>query len=108
MAYKVIWTEEALSDIEKIAEYIEKDSPFHASLVVTKIFALSDLIVTFPFSGRVVPEEYNNHIREHFVYSYRVIYEVYDEQIAVIAVVHGKQSSSSLSKRKRKRRIKKI
>jgi toxin ParE1/3/4 len=108
MAYQVIWTEEALSDIEKIAEYIEKDSPFHASLVVTKIFELSELIISFPFSGRVVPEEYNHQIREHFVYSYRVIYEIDDEQIAVIAVVHGKQLNSSLSKRKRKRRIKKI
>ena len=31
MGYKVIWTKEALADIEAIAEYIEKDSFFYAS-----------------------------------------------------------------------------
>ena len=30
MDYKVIWTEEALTDIESIAKYIEKNSFFYA------------------------------------------------------------------------------
>ena len=57
-----------------------------------KIFELENIIITFPLSGRIVPEENNEKIREHFVFSYRVIYEILNNNhIAVIAVIHGKQ-----------------
>ena len=51
MDYKVIWTAEALTDLESIAQYIEKDSFFYASSVVSKIIDMSKLIATFPLSG---------------------------------------------------------
>jgi plasmid stabilization system protein ParE len=91
MGYKVIWTKEALADIEAIAEYIEKDSFFYASSVVSKILDVAKFISTFPFSGRVVPEENNEVVREHFVYSYRVIYEIRKDTVYILAVVHGKR-----------------
>ena len=75
MDYKVVWTEAALTDIESIARYIEKDSFFYASSVVSKILDTSKLISTFPLSGRVIPEEENELVREHFIYNYRMIYE---------------------------------
>jgi len=90
MDYKVIWTDEALEDIEKIAEYIEKDSHYYASSVVTKILNTTRNLSTFPYSGRILPEEENDNVREHFVYSYRVIYEIINSLIYVLAVVHGK------------------
>jgi plasmid stabilization system protein ParE len=36
VALSIIWSEEALEDIEFIASYIEKDSPVYASSVVSK------------------------------------------------------------------------
>jgi len=59
MAYKVVWPLEALNDIQGIAEYIERDSHAYASSVATKILEKARLLETFPFSGRVVPEEMN-------------------------------------------------
>ena len=50
MDYKVIWTNEALIDVEKIVEYIEKDSFFYASSVVTKIINITRLLKSFPFN----------------------------------------------------------
>ena len=52
MDYKVIWTAKALTDVEALAQYIEKDSFFYASSVVSKIIDTS-LIVTFPLSCRM-------------------------------------------------------
>jgi plasmid stabilization system protein ParE len=72
MDYEVIWTDEALCDVEEIAKYIEKDSFFYASSVVTKIIDTTSLLESFPFAGRIIPEENDESVREHFVYSYRV------------------------------------
>ncbi len=91
MDYKVTWSIEALNDILEIAEYIDRDSHAYASSVVTKILAKAKLIKTLPFSGRIVPEEMNENVREHFVFSYRIIYEIAEDTIYVLAVVHGKR-----------------
>ncbi len=91
MDYKVVWTELALKDVEDIAKYIEKDSFTYASSVVTKIMDTTGYIESFPFAGRVVPEEKNDLLREHFVYSYRVIYEIQNSIIYILSVVHGKR-----------------
>ena len=44
MDYKVIWSDEALRDIEAIAAYIERDSHFYASSVVTRILETTKLL----------------------------------------------------------------
>jgi len=91
MDYKVIWTDEALSDVEEIAKFIEKDSHFYASVVVTNIINTTRNLVSYPFAGSIVPEENNKCLREHFIYSYRVIYEIRKSAIYILAVVHGRR-----------------
>ncbi|MFO1510411.1 MAG: type II toxin-antitoxin system RelE/ParE family toxin [Steroidobacteraceae bacterium] len=48
-------------------------------------------ISQFPQAGRVVPELANPNVRERFVYSYRVIYEVRGDLVEVLTVIHGKR-----------------
>lgn len=91
MAYIVRWSPRALEDVEAIADYIEKDSPFYAKAVVTKIIAISRQLEDFPFSGRIVPEAGDNILREHFVFSYRIIYRIDEMDVTIAAVVHGKR-----------------
>ena len=43
----------------------------------------------FPRRGRVVPEVADNAVRELFVKSYRLIYEIRDNQIVILAFIHG-------------------
>jgi addiction module RelE/StbE family toxin len=89
--YKVIWTKEALSDIEDIANYIEKTSFYYASSVVNKIVSITKKLSLFPYSGRKIPEEKSEKVREYFVYSYRVIYEIEDKNVFILAIIHGKR-----------------
>lgn len=91
MALDVAWSQTALDDIESIAAYIHKDSPFYAKAVIEKLLASSQLIAQFPKIGRVVPEFNHENIRERFVYSYRLIYEIQDSQLSVLTIVHGKR-----------------
>ncbi|MGE0130545.1 MAG: type II toxin-antitoxin system RelE/ParE family toxin [Blastocatellales bacterium] len=91
MAYEVVWSPEALDDVDGIAEFIARNSPSYASAVVDKLLDAARKLKTFPFAGRVVPEVGNEMIREKFVLDYRLIYRVHDEEVVVVAVIHGKR-----------------
>jgi plasmid stabilization system protein ParE len=88
---RLIWSDAALEDIDEIAEYIHRDSPHYAQRVVEALFAATDLLPEQPRIGRVVPELGQQNIRERFVYSYRVIYEIQPEELHILAVIHGKR-----------------
>ena len=69
MAQSVIWSQEALDDIDDIAEYIGRDSIYHAQQVVEQIFESGDTLLNQPQLGRVVPELNDPQVRERFIYS---------------------------------------
>ncbi len=91
MAYQVVWSSKALEDVEGIAEYISRDSASYAGVIVEKILDATRNLSNFPFLGRIVPEFKEDSIREVFVYSYRIIYQVQDEIVTIAAVIHGKR-----------------
>ena len=91
MAYKIVWSPEAIEDLQSIAEYIQRDSEFYARAVVTKILDVSRSTKDFPLIGRIVPELENEKIRERFVYSYRLVYQIKTQQILIVAVIHGRR-----------------
>ena len=99
MAFKVIWSPEAVEDLESIAEYIRRDSGFYASSVAAKIVSLAGSLGEFPLTGRVVPELNDESIRERFAYGYRIIYRIGKDSVLVLAVVHGKRQLESVSGR---------
>ena len=91
MDYKLIWSLQAIEDIEAIAEYIARDSNTYAESTVERIFQAPERLVQFPKLGRVVPEKNDESIRELFVFQYRVIYEIQVSEIHILTVVHGKR-----------------
>ncbi len=100
MDYTVVWSEEVLDDIDALADYIARDSVFYAQQVVDAILGLGDSLATQPARGRVVPELNDAAIRELFVYSYRMLYEIREDEqeIHLLAVLHGKRLLSSLER----------
>jgi len=100
MDYTVVWSGDALDDIDALAEYIARDSVFYAQQVVTKIIESGDTLVAQHTRGRVVPELNDPTIRELFVYSYRLLYEINDveREVHMLAVLHGKRLLSSLDR----------
>ena len=99
MDYSVKWSPEAAEDLESIVEYISKDSEFYARAVVSKILLTSRKISEQPFLGRMVPEVGNENIRERFVYSYRLVYEIKSNDVNIIAIIHGKRLLENASER---------
>lgn len=99
MARELIWSNEALDDIDAIARFIERDSPQHARRLVDALFALGDSICDQPMIGRIVPELGRADLRERFLYSYRLLYEIAGQRVAVVAVIHGRRLLESIGDR---------
>ena len=59
--------------------------------VVNRIVGSTRSLGKFPQMGRTVPEFADESVREVFVYSYRIIYKIYDDRVVIAAVVHGKR-----------------
>ena len=98
MAQALIWSHEALDDIDRIAEYISRDSRYHAQQVVERLFDLADELPTHLKLGRIVPELADPNVRERFLYSYRLIYELLGDSVHILAVIHGKRLLESVER----------
>ena len=99
MVKTLIWSDASLEDIDDIAEYIGRDSLYYAQKVVEQIVAKVELFVEQPRLGRIVPELNQESIRESFVYNYRIIYEIRDRTIEILAVIHGNRLLGSIEER---------
>jgi plasmid stabilization system protein ParE len=78
---------------------IERDSSFYAKSVVLKILEVSRNIKEFPLIGRAVPELGDENIRERFIYSYRLVYQINEQKILIVAVIHGKRLLENVGER---------
>lgn len=91
---KVRWTKAALSHLTAIYEYIRLDSPHYAIRVVDKITTKSQLLIDFPQSGSLVPEYKDQDIRQVFEWPYRIIYRIAENEVQVLAILHGAREVS--------------
>jgi toxin ParE1/3/4 len=86
---KVYWTDDAISHLIGIYDYIARDSSVYAQRMVDRLTRRSQQISDFPRSGRMVPEYETPDIREVIERPYRIIYRVKVDQIDILAVIHG-------------------
>lgn len=84
MARKIVWSFEAASDLEALADYISKDSAFYAAAFVQETLDVSRSLNEFSERGRVVPEFGDSNIRELFVRGYRLIYSIEEHRIVLL------------------------
>ena len=75
---RIVWTEEAISDLESIREFIARDSPHYGNVVAAELVEAVDRLIDFPESGRLVPEISRGDIREIIHGTYRIVYQLRD------------------------------
>lgn len=93
----VIWSVPAKEALKQIHDFIGKDSEFYSQKVVDDIILATEQIEHFPKSGRIVPEILEENIREIFIYSYRIIYEINEANITILNIVHGSRDFKQLN-----------
>jgi plasmid stabilization system protein ParE len=88
---RVVWTNQAQLALNEALDYIAQDSVDGARAVLHQALAAASGLETLSERGRVVPELGNPSVREVFVFRYRLLYEVADAEIRILAFIHGAQ-----------------
>lgn len=95
----VVFREEALADLDEIAQFIAKGSPAAAQRVIARIHrTIYKTIAVLPLAGRANPA---NNTREYAVpgLPYLVIYVPVGDTIDVIAIFHTARDPASKRQR---------
>lgn len=88
----VNWSQPAKADLRSIHDFIAHDSPHYAKKVVQDIREKTDILEQLPKVGRKVAELDDEQVRELALYSYRIIYEIKDKGVFVLAVAHKRRN----------------
>ncbi len=96
MARSIVWTHDAVSDLEAIADYIARDSASYAAAVIRELLDAGNSLDRFYQRGRIVPETRQTSIRELIVREYRLIYRVEKTRIVIVTIVHGRRDLRKL------------
>jgi len=89
VAFKIIWSPQAASNLEEICNYISKDSEYYAGLFAKRVIEVIKNIPYSPRLGRIVPEYNDENLRERIYGNYRIIYRIKQEIIGIAAICHG-------------------
>jgi plasmid stabilization system protein ParE len=98
MATQVVWSESAVEDLEAIAEFIAENSVASAKKVVSKIRDAAINLEKFPHLGMVVPEMSDPSIRQSLVLKYRLIYQLQNDRLLILAILHARRKRGSTPK----------
>ena len=92
----VRWSARARADLKAIHDYIGKDSPLNAKSVVRECLDRALTLHATPRIGRVVPGLSDPLIREVPVHSWRLVYQVRNDEVFVLALIHKRRSTAPL------------
>jgi toxin ParE1/3/4 len=100
MDFKVFLSDEALSDLESIVDYIAAHNAFAAERLGNQLLDAALSLQTFPERGRVVPEFRRLELREIVFRSYRIIYRMssMDHSLEIVRFWHGSRGFPHISR----------
>lgn len=85
----VHWTSEAILNVDAAVGI--------GSEMARELYESTNQLVSFPHSGRKVPEVDNPAIRELIHKKYRIVYEIRGEQVSVLTVFHSSRDFGNTS-----------
>lgn len=93
---EVNWTQQSISDVDCIAEFIARDSLKYAEIQVERFFNHVEVLTIRPKIGRIVPETSDSQIRELILGNYRIIYRIVNpKRIDILTVHHSRRLLSN-------------
>src|SRR3990172_1688122 len=94
---KIIWSALAKEHLQEIDKYISEGSPFYSIIFIDRLIASVEKIGSFPQLGRIVPEFERDDLREIFYHKYRIVYQIRNNAVTIVAIVHGARSEEHTS-----------
>jgi plasmid stabilization system protein ParE len=86
---EVVWAQSARDALDEVIEYIARDSRQAAVQVLEEALRAGASLATLSERGRIVPELNDPTIRELLVFKYRLLYEVEDHRVLIVAFLRG-------------------
>ena len=86
---RVIWTRQAVEDVEAIKAYVARDSERYAGLLAERLVMAVSRLELFPRSGRIVPEVGDDSLREVIYGDYRLVYRLQAGSVEVVTIYHA-------------------
>lgn len=87
----VVWTAAALHDLVDVLQNVAQYVPGTERGLYEDVMEAAASLATLSERGRRVPELRDHRTREIFVREYRLMYEVDDENVAIVAFVWGRR-----------------
>lgn len=85
---EVVFTAEAVRDIEEIHAYIAQASARYANRQVQLFYEEAERLSSFPRGGRMVPEIEHFAVRELIIGNYRMMYRLVEPDIVEVMIIH--------------------
>ena len=91
MAYKIIWSLQALEDLRSVTEFIAANDTDAAERFGLSLLHRVENLAEHPMMGSVVPERKDKKIRQLLVGAYRIVYHMNSraKTVQVWRVWHG-------------------
>ena len=93
---KITWSNPAIADLSQIREYYASTFPAYGNRLLDKLIARTEQLLTFPESGRLVPEFTDGRTRELIAGAYRIIYRIHSQEPLVIYIARVYPSAKPL------------
>lgn len=96
---EVRWSLTATDDLQRIEDFIARDSTLHAIHFINRIVETAERLEQVPQRGRIVPEFGRHHLRELLFSGYRIVYTLQNHHVIILRVVHGARDLAALARR---------
>lgn len=94
---RINWTNQAISDLKNIYDFISADSTYYAKRQISKIKLRTEDLKRLNNLGRVVPEFNNPEIRELIEGRYRIVYKIINsDEIDILTIHHSSKENLEL------------
>lgn len=80
------WTEQAVSRLEEIHDYVARNNADAAARLIERLLDRAAALEQFPEVGRIVPEFPGGGLRELVEGSYRIVYRLRGQWVEVFTV----------------------
>ena len=87
---EVRWTEDAVTDLERITDYLFEKTPGHAPQLARAIYNAPSTLVRFPYSGRLGKKRGTRELVLAPL-PYLMVYRIKDDIILIARILHGAQ-----------------